>query len=246
VLNTSVFEFPTGRSVIPDRQFFLDEFIDDLPAVPAMPETLLAMELQFNGCAADLRGVTEAVLGDLGATIQVLRLAGREYGAAEGRPVRIEDCISDLGLHACLDAAASATLVRGVRQRAVVEMWEHSKEIAQYCRLLVEETPGAINPHEAYLAGLLHSIGALPAVLGWERTGLASDRALAALRLAERWNLPACLKDFFCEVYLPGYSSRWSEMMTAAHDLAAESWARCPLCDAAIARVRACKGHSAC
>jgi hypothetical protein len=226
VLNTSVFEFPADRSVF---AFQLD-LVDDLPGVPALPETLLAMEFQLQEFSVDLRAVSEIVLGDLGATIQVLRLAGREYGDSDGRPVRIEDCISDLGLKACLRAAAAGTMAWGVRQRAVVEMWEHSREIAHTCRLIAEETPGFINPHQAYMAGLLHGIGALPALLGWERNA-AYYRPFSAVELAERWAFPAFLKEFFHTVSKPGWNSQWSKLMSTAHRFA-ESSAYCPLVSA--------------
>jgi HD-like signal output (HDOD) protein len=219
VLNTSVFEFPADRSVFA----FQLGLVDDLPGVPALPETLLAMEFQLQEFSVDLRAVSEIVLGDLGATIQVLRLAGREYGDSEGRPVRIEDCISDLGLKACLRAAAAGTMEWGNRQRAVVEMWEHSREIAHTCRLIAEETPGFINPHQAYMAGLLHGIGALPALLGWERSAASSYRPFSAVELAERWAFPPFLKEFFQTVHKPGWNSQWSKMLSMAHRFAETS-----------------------
>jgi HD-like signal output (HDOD) protein len=236
VLNASVYEFPSGRSVLSEHHSYPCDLVDDLPDVPALPETLLAMELQLRGGSVDLGGVSEIVLGDLGATIQVLRLAGREYETAEWRPVRIEDCISDLGLEACLCAAASAAPVKSARQRAIVETWTHAREIAHCSRLLAEEMPGSINPNRAYIAGLLHVLGSLPKVLGWGRHDLAGDPALSALRMAERWAFPGFLKDFFCETSMPGYGSHWSELMSAAHDLAMDSSARCPLFEAAPMR----------
>jgi hypothetical protein len=236
VLNASVYEFPSGRSVLSEHQPYRCDLVDDLPDVPALPETLLAMELQLREGSVDLGGITEIVLGDLGATIQILRLAGREYETAEWRPARIEDCISDLGLEACLCAAAGAAPVKSARHRSVVEIWTHAREIAHCARLLAEEMPGSINPNHAYIAGLVHVLGGLPEVLGWGRRDLAGDPALCALKMAERWAFPGFLKDFFCETSMPGYGSHWSELMSAAHDLAMDSSAQCPLCEAAPVR----------
>ena len=224
VLNTSVFEFPASRSALA----FQLGHVDDLPGVPALPETLLAMEFQLQEFSIDLCAISGIVLGDLGATIQILRLAGREYGDAEGRPVRIEDCICDLGPKACLRAAAGGTMVNGIRQRAVLQMWEHSREIAHICKLIAEETPGFINPHQAYMAGLLHGIGELPAVLGWERSAAANYRPFSAVDLAERWSFPAFLKEFFHAVNKPGWNSQWSKLMSTAHRFATETSTHCP------------------
>jgi len=230
VLKTSVLEFPAGN-VLNEYPPFLSEAADELPDVPALPETLLTMEFQLHESSVDLRKFSDAVLGDLGATIQILRLAGREYEFAEDCPTRIEDCISDLGLTACFNAVSRGTLSRSSQQRANFEIWTHSREIAQHFRALAEEAPGAVSPDQAYVAGLLHAIGALPEVLGWHWSETPSNRALSALKLAERWRLPRYVKDFFCETVMPGYNTHWSELLATAHHLARTNWARCPLKD---------------
>ena len=58
-----------------------------------MPETLLLMDLGALEKPVDLEEITQVVLSDPGATIQVLRLAGRERALGEEREARIEDCI---------------------------------------------------------------------------------------------------------------------------------------------------------
>ncbi len=199
-----------------------------------MPETLLAMELQLQERSVDLGEISATILEDIGATLQILRLAGREYADSEDRPVRIEDCISGLGLRACLRAAASGAPIKGNRHRAFVEFRAHSREIARLCRLLAEEMPEFANPHAAYLIGLLHEIGALPSILGWDRSDLPANRSLAALRMAEQWALPSFLKDSFWEVSMSGCDARWSVVVSTAHQLAAGSFARCPLIGAAV------------
>lgn len=228
MLKTSVLEFP-GGNVLNEYPFFSYEMADELPDVPALPETLLTMEFQLQENSVDLANFSEAVLGDLGATVQILRLAGREYEFAEDCPTRIEDYISDLGLTACFNAVSKATLTRSSQQRANFEMWTHSREVARHFRALTEEVPGAVSPDQAYIAGLLHAIGALPEVLGWHWSETSSNHALSALKLAERWRLPGYVKDFFCETVMPGYNTHWSELLATAHHLARSSRARCPL-----------------
>lgn len=222
-------EFPSGRGETAKRPVPAYEIADTLPGVPVLPETLLRMELLIRGNAVDLSGFSEAVLSDLGATIQVLRLAGQEYGDAEDRPVRVEDCIADLGVEACLAAAAMGTAGGRGRYGANIEFWTHAREVAQYSRLLAEEMSGSITPSRAYLAGLLHSIGALPSVLGWGPNEFAGQESLSALMLAELWRFPAFLKDFFYETLTPGHYSRWPKMLGIAHQLAKESGSRCSL-----------------
>jgi hypothetical protein len=234
VLKMGVIEFPSGRTVLAQQPLSQYEIADNLPGVPVLPETLLKMELQFQGSSVDLRGFSEAVLSDLGATIQVLRLAGHEYGSADDRPVRIEDCISDLGAGACLAAAANATLAGGARSRTSVEFWAHCREIAYFSQLLADEMAGMINPDHAYLAGLLHGIGAIPTILGWKLDDIAGEESLSALMLAERWQFPLFLKDFFYETLTPGHYSRWSKLIAIAHQLAKESGTQCSLDASAV------------
>lgn len=230
MLHTEKFELLIGRrGMAAQMHHAQDQMADGLPGVPVLTETLLRMELELHEGSTDLRGFSEAVLADLGATIQILRLAGQEYGEAFDRPIRVEDCISDLGPRACMNAAATGSLLRGVRQHASFEMWAHSREVAQYFRLLAEQAPASISADQAYMAGLLHAIGALPAVLEWGRYGISGEPALAALKMAERWHFPRFIREFFCELLMPGDSPEWSNFIAVAHQPAKESWARCPL-----------------
>ncbi len=194
-----------------------------------LPETLLKMELELHEISTSLCGFSEAVLSDMGATIQILRLVGEEYGAATDRPIRIEDCISDLGPRACVQAVASDTLLKGDRQQAVPVVWAHSREAAQYFKLFAAQASTRISPDQAYVAGLLHALGALPSMLGWARHGIEGSPARIAVELAESWHLPHFLKDFFLEVEMSGQSPEWSNFIAVAHHPAKESWLACPL-----------------
>jgi HD-like signal output (HDOD) protein len=228
VLKNTAFQIPAVLKPPVERQPFQVELVHELPHLPVLPETLLLLELKVQESCVDLREISQLVLGDLGATLQILRLAGREYGNSDGRPVRIEDCISDLGLHACLEAVSAQTVARDGRRHAVAAAWSHSREIAQYAKLVAEDLPD-VNPEEAYLVGLLHTTGLLPAILGWSRAeSAAADTALAGFRIANRWALPLCVVEFFCEIHLPGYGTRWSRIVRTAHQVANRSSISCP------------------
>ena len=201
-----------------------DSTIGNLPAVPVSAETLLRMELLARESATDLGAFSDAVLADAGATIQILRLAGQEYGTAADRPERIEDCISELGPQACLNAAAKGALFGSMPSRANSAFWVHAREAAQYFKMFAVLDGLGITPDQAYLTGLLHALGALPAVLGWERFGLHGDPARLALAIAEQWQLPRFVIDFFSEVFLPGSCPAWAKFITVAHHPAKESW----------------------
>jgi HD-like signal output (HDOD) protein len=112
-----------------------------MPEIPVLPETLMRLELEIHERSVDLRAISDAVLSDLGATLQILHLAGREYGHSEGRPTRIEDCIADLGLRACMGAVSAQTVIHPHRHKDINAIWAHSSEIARYAKLKAEEMP---------------------------------------------------------------------------------------------------------
>jgi hypothetical protein len=190
----------------------------ELPDVPVMPETLLLMELMVRERTVDLGELSQLVLSDLGAAIQIMRLAGSEESLAEAHLARIEDCISGLGLEACLDAVSKQTLKRSARHPGMNAMWTHAREIAEICRTLAEESPLSANPEDAYLVGLFHAIGSLPVVLEWDRTiYLPDDRELAGLRMAQAWSLPPCVIDYFSELRPLSNGNRWRRLVERAH-----------------------------
>jgi HDOD domain len=190
----------------------------ELPAVPILAETLLLLELKLQELAVDLGEISQIVLADPGAVLQVLRLAGREAEFEENSFQRIEDYISGLGVRACVEAAASQRIVRG-RQDAIAEVWEYSREVAQHCRQIAEHLP-ELNPDEAYLVGLLHRLGSLPELLGWSwPSSSVPDNAWVGLTLAKSWLLPSCVVEFFNEMCAPGAAGVWPAIVNAAHQL---------------------------
>jgi HDOD domain len=206
------------RQLHPSRQRF---------GVPVMPEILLLVELEVQEFCVDLRALSQLVLSDLGATLQVLRLAGREYGLAEGRPTRVEDCIADMGLQACIEAMSAQLVPRGGSSMVIAELWSHCREIARQSKHIAEQTVD-IDPDQAYLVGLCHSIGSLPAVLGWSGSkSQGFDSALLGLELAREWSLPGCVFDYFCDVQRCGGQSPWPEIVQAAHRCAGQLSGEC-------------------
>jgi len=227
VLKKAVFRAHAGFSPVAVHQPWHFGALSDLPAVPVMPETLLLLDVETQEHSIDLRRVSQLVLGDLGATVQILRLAGREYGDAQG-PNRIEDCISDLGVRACMEALSEQITVRDSHHDPVARLWAHSREIAQYAKLVAEETPD-VNPEQAYLVGLLHAIESLPAVLGWDlsETGMF-DNGLTSLKMVREWSFPRFLVESFDDRHSASRASRWAEIVRTAHLCATRSSIDCP------------------
>ncbi len=192
-----------------------------------MKETLLLVELETQGFSVDLRALSKLILSDLGATLQVLRLAGRECGEDEGRPVRLEDCIAAVGVQPCIEAMSEHPMARDLCTQRVTELWSHCREIAEHSRRLAEQTVN-VDSDQAYLVGLCHSIGSLPGVLGmggevYEEFGSVRT----GLELAKEWSLPGCIFDYFSDLERCGGRSAWPGIVQAAHHCAGPSTGGC-------------------
>lgn len=212
MLSGKIIEFEAGRSSSEPVQVNSV----GLPAVPVMPQTLLLLDLCAQRRSAELNEIAQVVLGDPGATIQIMREASEECAFGDDRPCRIEDYISALGVEGCIEAASRKTVTRAMNKAAIIKTWSHSIEIAENCRRLAR---GGMSAGEAYLAGLLHELGSLPAILGWKADPeVLNDPVLAGLQLAEEWCFPRCVTEYFAETAQLSDVRFWSTLVWRAHE----------------------------
>ena len=223
MLNQKVVEIGSARNARAACQLPDVDFIRDLPDIPVLPETLLLMELAVRGRAVDLDRISDVILSDLGATSQVFRLAARECDTSTECPKRIEDCVSGLGLQACLEAMSKRTVTRSHQHSGVLDTWAHARDIAGISRFLAEQN-GDSTPEDAYLAGLFHVLGSMPAMLGWGWVNRRSgDEYLAGLKIADAWSLPECVLEYFSDKQNREGQSRRTEIVERAHQLSIAS-----------------------
>lgn len=189
-------------------------YLDD---VPVMPATVLGLEMLLYEPCIDLRKASELVLSDIGATIQTLRLIGRDYDLATELPYRMGDCIASLDLGTWFGAMSARRVAFEGRHSAATAFWKHGRLIAQYAQL-VAESLDRISPEDAYLVGLLHEVGAIPKVLGWPDgvSGACDPVALSALE----GSLPLFVLAALRSVNDRCLSSTWRFILNAAHELA--------------------------
>lgn len=190
------------------------EYLDD---VPVMSATVLGLEILLSEPCIDLQKASELVLSDIGATIQTLRLIGRDYDFAAELPYRMGDCIASLDLGTWFCAMSARTFAFEGQHSAATAFWKHGRLIAQYAQL-VAESLDRISPENAYLVGLLHEVGAIPKVLGWPGgvSGASDPVALSALE----GSLPLFVLDAIRSVNDRCVSSTWTFILNAAHELA--------------------------
>ena len=205
----------TGRSNTPPRcrRGLLPRQNDTLilGALPAMADSVLLLQVLLSGAAVNLRSVAEVIRGDVGLTIQLLRLVSLEQG--ERQP--IEASITKNVVHAGVDKLL--TLVTEIeplsshpRGQAGLRECEQFWGNARLTALMAEELAYKSrydDPEEAYLAGLLFKIGELPSLLAWQCYADTEPREVAGL-LAKEWRLPTHLEDVVCGNDLDPSASR--------------------------------------
>jgi hypothetical protein len=192
---------------------FLSEETDFLDAVPVMPATVFGLDVLLQEPNIDLQMVSDLVLADVGATIQTLRLAGREYENVAERPSRMCECIAGLDAAMWFEAISARVFVGDREHSATTAIWKHCRSVAQ-CARFVAESMDNITPDDAYLVGLLHGIGAIPAALNWPESELW--RAMSAMEET----LPPFVLEAMRSADDPSCSSVWRFVLTAAHKLA--------------------------
>jgi hypothetical protein len=190
------------------------DFLDDIPVMSA---TVLGLEILLHEPCIDLRMASELVLSDVGATIQILRLIGREYEFATEHPCRMGDCLAGLDAVTWFDAISARTFACDREHAAITELWNHCRLVAQYAQLVAESLEG-VSPEEAYLVGLLHEIDAIPKILGWPSDSL-DDRESAPLSAVEG-SLPLFVLSAIQSMNDSRSSSTWKIILTSAHELA--------------------------
>jgi hypothetical protein len=182
-----------------------------------MLATVLGLNMLLQEPCIDLQKVSELVLNDIGATIQILRLVGREYDFAAEHPCRMGVCLASLDVNVWFGAVSARTFPCDLEHLKVSAFWEHSRLVAQYAQL-VAESMGDISPEDAYLVGMLHEVRAIPAVLGW--TGCESGAEVPDAMRAMEGTLPPFVLDAIRNMSDPCQLSSWNFILTAAHELA--------------------------
>jgi hypothetical protein len=209
--------FALGDLHFAEQENLAREKMDFLNDVPVMSATVLGLQMLLHEPFIDLRKVSALILSDVGATIQILRLIGREYALAGERPGRMDDCIAGLDVDDWFNVLSAHTFACDDEHYAATALWKHSLLVAQYAQLVAESIEG-ISPEDAYLVGLLHEIQAIPTVLHWQsgNSGASSSGALFAMDGALPFFVLAAMRS----VNEPSSSSPWQLILTAAHDLA--------------------------
>jgi HD-like signal output (HDOD) protein len=172
----------------------------DVPDLPAMPGALLQLELCLSATPVDLQDATNIIKGDIGLTVQLLRLVISETENPPDEIQAISNVVVQVGIEKLRALAAQTKRLPDRRAgaegtSAIERFWTHSRLTALLAEELASQSP-EVAPDEAYLAGLLCHLGDVPSVLGWlDASSDPADSRHIGYKLAKAWSLPRVLTD---------------------------------------------------
>lgn len=199
--------------------------LDNLPTLPAIALRLMALT---GNSEAKIQEVVALLSADQSLTGKLLSLAssaavGGASGGGRAPITSVQQAVVMLGFEALRNLVLSVKVFEvfqapgegeveaGPAGFKRAEFWKHSLAVATAAELLAGRCQPALNPHDAFVCGLLHDVGkvafdtAMPKsfarvveaaaltrgdIADIERRIIGLDHALAGKRLAEAWNLP--------------------------------------------------------
>tara|TARA_B110000008_G_scaffold35057_1_gene31236 strand:+ start:13665 stop:14480 length:816 start_codon:yes stop_codon:yes gene_type:complete len=136
-----------------------------LPTLPEIALRIRKCELDPN---LDTIALARIIEQDPATTAQLLRIANSPLVRREVKVADLSKAISLLGMNYCAKVAISYSTRQlfnsknASSESKMREIWLHSLNVACHCYVLASKAK--LVPEEAFLAGLLHKIGALPII----------------------------------------------------------------------------------
>jgi HD-like signal output (HDOD) protein len=221
---------PAGRSAVDpearqSRKVALMAALSE--GLPTLPAYVFELNSLLAAAPVNLRRVGEVIRTDPSLTAQVLRLCNSAFLGFRERVTKIEHAVMLVGTQRLRTMVLTCSLVEYVGHRVASEdiqsFWQHCFLTAA----LSERVARAIaypQPEQAYLAGLLHDIGALPLLVvtsaetkgpeiiltfGWgesielEREHFGSDHCEVGRWIGVSWNFSPSLLEVMVEHHNP-------------------------------------------
>lgn len=143
--------------------------------LPTLPEIALRIRQCENDPNLDTLTLARIIEHDPATTAQLLRIANSPLVRRAVKVADLSKAISLLGLNYCSRVAISLSTKQLFNSKSpdsevkMREIWQHSLDVACHCYVLASKAK--LVPEEAFLAGLLHKIGALPVITMADKQG---------------------------------------------------------------------------
>jgi putative nucleotidyltransferase with HDIG domain len=210
----------------------LEQELDQVEMLPTLPSVVLALEQALYDEKTSAEDVAQIMAQDPSLTAKVLQVANSAYyGSVSGEITSVSHAVARLGFREVSRVFTSLAVIQTFANVGEHfdhrQFWKHSLTTAIATRLLKAASPDkhAFNEEEAYVAGILHDIGALmfdqlfPDILRQihtvadekavpyaqaEMVVLKVDHGDVGAALLERWQLPKPIIDAVRYHHRPG------------------------------------------
>ncbi len=136
--------------------------------LPTLPAYVFELNSLLSAAPVNLRQVGEVIRTDPSLTAQVLRLCNSAFMGFRERVTKIEHAIMLVGTERLRTMVLTCSLIEYVGHRVASEdiqsFWGHCFLTATLSERIARGV-AYLHPEQAYLAGLLHDIGALPLLM---------------------------------------------------------------------------------
>ena len=150
--------------------------------LPTLPAYVFELNSLLAATPVNLKRVGEVIRTDPSLTAQVLRLCNSAFMGFRERVTRIEHAVMLVGTERLRTMVLTCSLVEYVGHRVASEdiqsFWQHCFLTAALSERLARAI-AYFQPEQAYLAGLLHDIGALPLLVITVRRSRKSPKTSA-------------------------------------------------------------------
>ena len=206
---------PVATQLPKDEHLSLDMW----PPLPVFSDTRVVVELMLKENTIDLLTISEVLLTDLGATVQLLRLAGKNCEDSKLHPMPIHECLVSLDKAEILEACSALSVgVKRGSPSSYSELCRHSWLVSRFAHCIAMFVPGA-EPDKARLAGLLHDLGRVPSALGWTTSNWPISPEEFGCSLVDQWGLPwYVIYGIRCYDRHDSSAAVISKIVAAAHD----------------------------
>lgn len=139
----------------PETVIKLVERIDDLPTIPAIA---LEVNQMLADEEADTKAICKLIRQDQAMVPRILKLVNSSFFGLRSKVINIERAAVLLGSRTLQNAIMSIAIDPEPSTFKLSDFWKHAIEVATISKHLVMQTR-AVEPEEAFTAGLLHDIG---------------------------------------------------------------------------------------
>ena len=232
---------------------------NDNLTLPTLPEIALRIRKCENDPNLDTITLARIIEQDPATTAQLLRIANSPLVRREVKVADLTKAISLLGMNYSARVAISLSTRQLFNSKnpssetRMREIWQHSLDVACHCYVLAGKAK--LVPEEAFLAGLLHKIGALPIIAMADKEDcyeleelnktIDNIHPMLGENILSHWQFPRSIADIpqnYCDQYRYMSSIDLCDLVTIANNKICPEDRRIPWSD--IAAVERMGWHS--